>query len=184
MWQFDGHSVNPAWLDLDPVRVLYEFDGPRIFTCKDVDGSLFLAYQCGEERDLMRFLVVPFSSGRERELTEGQINLRDALANPTAWIFDLNFQWQTLRAWQVDVNSLPSNVLPKPGVMLWRHLRPCIRIMQLADISSTSVIHMQLADISSANVIREIVNHPFGVQRIQEWKEVGPAPRPRFLIGA
>ena len=60
MWHVNGKPISGAWLNLEPVRVLYDFDGPRIFTCKDVNGTLFLAYQCGEDRETMRFLIVPF----------------------------------------------------------------------------------------------------------------------------
>lgn len=54
-WLVNGKPESNTWLDLEPVRVLYEFDGPRIFTCRDSAGNLFLAYQCGEEDQVMRF---------------------------------------------------------------------------------------------------------------------------------
>jgi hypothetical protein len=126
MWPVQGKPISGAWLDMEPVRVLYEFDGPRIFTCKDAVGNRYLAYQCGEAKGVLRFLVVPCSDDLERALTAGAINLRDALARPRAWLFDLSYQWQIRSAWQTDVDSLPPFLLPRPGVMLWRHLTPVI----------------------------------------------------------
>jgi len=124
MWQVNGKQSEGSWIDLAcPATVLYEFDGPKIFTCKDVAGSLFLAYQCGEDDTTMRFLVVPFSADLEERLTAGEMNLRDALMQSSAWILDVNFEWKTTGLWQVEVASLPPKTIPKTGVMLWPHLR-------------------------------------------------------------
>jgi hypothetical protein len=47
MWRVKGTPLPPHnWPDPWPVNVLYDFDGPRIFTCKDRAGSLYLAYRC------------------------------------------------------------------------------------------------------------------------------------------
>jgi hypothetical protein len=122
MWQVSGIQIDPNWLRLDPIRVLYEFDGPRIFTCRDTPGNLYLAYLCNEDDVALRFLVVPFSAELERELTSGAINVRDALTQHRAWLFDVDHDWQVSIAWEVDIDDIPPGVLPQPGVMLWRHL--------------------------------------------------------------
>jgi hypothetical protein len=123
MWQIDRPQVPIDWIDLQPVRVLYAFDGPRIFTCRSQSGEFYLAYQCGEDRDIRRFLVVPFSDELERRLVSGDVNLRDALTRTQSWVVDLSNDWCPLRAWQVDLDDIPRTALPKPGVMLWPHLR-------------------------------------------------------------
>jgi hypothetical protein len=127
MWDVPGQQLaNPDWLDLEPVRVLYEYDGPRIFTCQDKAGKLLLAYLCSEDRTRRRFLLVPFDADLEQQLTAGQIDLRDALTRSPAWIVDVANDWQPLALWLVEVESLPANVLPRPGVMLWASLRPVL----------------------------------------------------------
>jgi hypothetical protein len=126
MWQVNGTEVPASWLSFEPTRVLYEFDGPKIFTCRDATGQLYLAYQCDEDREALRFLVVPFSEDLERRLTAGAIDVRDALSRPQAWLFDLGNDGSPLRCWQVDVEGLPPDVLPKPGVLLWADLPPII----------------------------------------------------------
>jgi hypothetical protein len=125
MWQAIGTPVDGQWLNLEPTRVLYEFDGPRIFICNDLSGvSEFLAFQCGEEQGRMRFLVVPSSEVLEHKLTSGEMNLHDALMRPKAWLFDLDFGWNLIGAWSVQVENLPQQCMPQPGVMLWSHLTP------------------------------------------------------------
>jgi len=140
MWPVNGKPVQSGWLDLKPETILYDFDGPRIFTCKDVPGNLYLAYQCGKGPGRMRFLVVPFHQYLEWKLTTGQIDLREALASVRAWIFDLDYRWQVSDAWQVDTDNLPGNAIPKPGVMLWAHLQPVMSpVMSRSASSGTSI---------------------------------------------
>jgi hypothetical protein len=121
MWEVNGVEVSVDWLDPEPVEVLYEYDGPRIFTCRDRDGWLFLVYQCGEKRDTLRFLAVPFSEGQVWGLTRGHSSLLDALLQSRARVIDLGKDWRCLRCWEVDIGTIPAHVLPAPGVMLWAH---------------------------------------------------------------
>lgn len=127
MWQVTGAQTSGSWLDLEPITVLYDFDGPRIFTCKDDRGKLFLAYQCGEANRIMRFLVVPFSEESEQRLTTGQDSLHDVLMRPQAWVFDLDFQWNVIGTWRIEVENLPTDCVPRPGVMLWSHLQSRVK---------------------------------------------------------
>lgn|SRR5262245_5802872 len=127
MWNVKGRPVPLDWLSLEPVTVLYEFDGPRIFTCADDPGNRYLAYQCGEENRIMRFLVVPFGDDHLRRLTEGEDNLHDALTKPRAWVFDIGFDWSRKAAWEVQIEDIPRDSIPRPGVMLWPHLKPRIK---------------------------------------------------------
>src|SRR5689334_9467809 len=93
MWTVNGRLMPDPWLDFEPVRVLYSFDGPRIFTCKDSAGNLFLAFQCDEDGEAVRFLVVPLSDNREQQLTAGEIDVRSVLSQEAAWLFDLGGDW-------------------------------------------------------------------------------------------
>lgn len=128
MWPIN-HPPEPVcdWLNFEPERVLYEYDGPMIFTLKSEADGLFLAFQADRDRDAIRFLVVPFSDALEHRLVTGDINLRDALTRPKMWVFDLNKKWEPVRCWRVSDKDLPAGLLPKPGVMLWTHLRPIMK---------------------------------------------------------
>ena len=123
MWQVRGTVVNPSWLTLQPHRVLYSYDGPRIFTCRDAAENQYLAYLCDEDDAFVRFVVAPCDEWAERELTTGMVDVQEVLSRYRSWIFDLNHDWQPVRAWRIDPPyRLPAGVLPNPGVMLWRHL--------------------------------------------------------------
>lgn len=142
MWQID-RPTEPicGWLDFEPADVLYEFDFPMIFTCRDRTGGLFLAYFCARGRDAIRFLVVPFSDDLVRQLRAGEINVRDSLTQPRMWVFDLDRNWEPVRCWRVSAGDLPPRTIPRPGVMLHAGLRPVIkRLTTQARASDQSVV--------------------------------------------
>ena len=134
MWNVVGAPIAHDWIDFEPIDTLYYFDFPMIFTCKDVAGNLYLAYNCDCDSNGLRFLVVPCDDSLVVSLVNGKINLRDALCKNRAWIFDLNKKWESVSAWSVDVYELPNDALPRPGTMLYSGLpsivvqnksRPC-----------------------------------------------------------
>jgi hypothetical protein len=123
MWDVQGKPLAlPERFELEPARVLYEYDGPRIFTCADPAGNYCLAYLCANDRTKQRFLLVPFDDNLEQQLTTGQISLRDAMNRPGARIIDFGNDWHGLAMWEVAIGDVPSDVLPRPGVMLWANL--------------------------------------------------------------
>ncbi len=122
MWQVPGIIVPHDWINFDPINILDEFDFPRIFTCNDLAGNLYLAYNCDYSNSGFRFLVVPCSEDTIFNLVKGHVNLRDGLYNYRAWIFDLNQHWEAVRAWQVNIDELPYDALPRPGTMLYADL--------------------------------------------------------------
>lgn len=140
MWNVLGKPVSVDWLNPEPIRVLYDFDGPKIFICEDAKGSPFLAYQCSEEKGVMRFLFVPCTSGLEFALTEGLADLRGALSKEPSWVVDIDYDMKAIRGWMVNVDRLPASVLPKRGVMLWRHLTPTTDMVTPRNATSQTVI--------------------------------------------
>ncbi len=99
-----GEPVRFDWLTFQPAQVLYEFDGPRIFTCRDDDGALFLAYQCCEDADEYRLVVVPCSDELLERLTQGELTVLDALNQPDCWLFSLNHDGEPSKATE-NMNS-------------------------------------------------------------------------------
>jgi hypothetical protein len=140
MWNIKGTAVAGNWLELTPETILYAYDGPRTFTCKDAVGNLYLAHWCDDDADRSRFLVVAFSETLLQELTTGGINVRDALSRPRAWIFDLDDEWDVVRCWRINVDDLPEGVLPKAGVMLWSNLPTRIKTTAARPGASETVI--------------------------------------------
>lgn len=119
MWQVPGTTVDPSQFSpLRPLKVLYEFDGPKTFTFRDQDGELCLAHWCDEEEGAARLIAVAFSNRLLAKLEQGIISVRDALEQPRAWILDEDPAGIVRAAWRVDVADLPEDVLPKPGALL------------------------------------------------------------------
>jgi hypothetical protein len=127
MWQVKEDRADVTWLDPTPIRVLYFFDGPRAFICKDHLDNNFLAYQLDEDANALRYLVVPCGDDLEHQLTAGLTSVLDALSQKQTWLIDLGNDWRVLRAWKIAIRDLPDDALPRPGVMLWAHQTPVIQ---------------------------------------------------------
>ena len=128
MWPDIGTAVNTPLTDLVPVRVLYELDGPMIFTCHDVHGDLLLAYMCDEGPSLSRFLLVPFDEQLEHRLTNGNITIREAIEQPRIWMADVNNDWTITGLRRVKIDQVPIDHLPQRGTMLWPSLQPLLSL--------------------------------------------------------
>lgn len=71
---------------LEPVEVLVDFDGPRVFTSLAPDGAMLLAYVCDETGS--RLLVVPTDRETVDDLKSGRLALLTALTLPWVWLVD------------------------------------------------------------------------------------------------
>jgi len=115
-------DTKSSFLDLDrldPIRVLDDLDGPRLFTVRDKHGLELLAYQCGEDDEVERFLLVPADARLVEGLEENRITLRDALTRQgCAWLVDVHRDARAGAPVPVDVNNLPDTALPRPGLFL------------------------------------------------------------------
>ncbi len=109
---------------LEPQEVLYDFDGPRVFTSNDADSKLLLAYQSDESAEIRRFIIVPFSESLLSSLKAGSITLLEALDQPRVWIADLKDNWTLESVWLTDLSKISTDRLPKKHVMLWPNLQP------------------------------------------------------------
>jgi Ca-activated chloride channel family protein len=118
MWQPPGDKLNnPDRLgNMQPVSVLC--DAPSIYTCMDSNEDLMLAYQCGQEGRVRRFIVVPSSDQVVEQLLSGTIALRDALTQIRAWVVDIEDGGKVQSAWKSDLAKLPAEAVPKPGAKL------------------------------------------------------------------
>jgi hypothetical protein len=101
-----------------PADVLYDFDGPRVFTVVDSEGELNLAYWSDEDEDVARYVVVPTTSRIVEELQNGDISVYDALDQPRCWLCDVNKVGDIVLLQRVDFDSLPRDALPDDGTLL------------------------------------------------------------------
>jgi hypothetical protein len=107
---------------LQPDRVLDEYDGPRLFTLRSLDGKLLLAYQCGEDDSRERFLIVPADERLIADIVSNRIALRDALVGRGgwAWIVDRLRNGSLTSPGAIDPSALPNEALPRAGTKLYR----------------------------------------------------------------
>ena len=121
--------------DFAPVYVLYEFDGPCIFTTFSASHSLLLAYLAEDldDQEVLRFIVSSTSASTIGELKNGTISVREALTRGSMWIVDSDYSYRPKSAYHVQCNELPEDALPARGTMLWASLEPAFRVRLKGD---------------------------------------------------
>jgi len=123
-WDVDGVTCGPEYFgDFEPRKVLYEFDGPRIFTTANGAGDDFLVYICDEDDEHTRYLVVPTSDAIVKALCSGLITVLDALNQPRTWLVDRAHNGRIERARKIASGQMPDGTLPLHGTLLWPLLR-------------------------------------------------------------
>lgn len=134
MWTVQGKPVeSERFGDFEPSNVLYEFDGPRIFTVRGRDDDLFLAYLCDETDELLRFLIVPCSEAVVVALQHGRTPVRDVLQQPHVWVADVGSGWQIQQLWKTVIESIPTDVLPEPRTMLLPTHQPLFSLRAIGE---------------------------------------------------
>jgi hypothetical protein len=127
MWTIpDDYSCSTNQFDgFTPSEVLYDFNGPRIFTTL-TGRQLYLWYQCGEDSDgtTDRFSVVPTNSRIVEQLKVGTKTVHDALNQPWVWVVNVS-AGRVTNGWVLKgLDELPCNAKPHPDTPLWPHLEP------------------------------------------------------------
>ncbi len=129
MWTIPGKRTDPSFLrPFDPVEILYEFDGPRIFTTLDVDGERNLVYWSDEDESVCRYVVVPTTQRILDSLQSGIISVHDALNQPRCWLCDVTSDGEIVGCQLVDFEAIPNDALPALGTMLWPSLEPLLTL--------------------------------------------------------
>ncbi|MGA2701882.1 MAG: hypothetical protein ABSH35_12405 [Isosphaeraceae bacterium] len=129
MWTIPGKRTDPSFLrPFDPVEILYEFDGPRIFTTLDVDGERNLVYWSDEDESVCRYVVAPTTQRILDSLQSGIISVHDALNQPRCWLCDVTSDGEIVGCQLVDFEAIPNDALPALGTMLWPSLEPLLTL--------------------------------------------------------
>ena len=129
MWSITGKTVEiERFQPFEPAEVLYDFDGPRIFTLTDSEGELNLAYWSDEDETSCRFVVVPTTTWILESLRKGTISVFDALNQPRCWLCDVTHQGDLSVCQRVDFEAVPRDSLPAIGTMLLPTLEPLLTL--------------------------------------------------------
>jgi hypothetical protein len=134
MWDIQGKTIDVGrFSPFDPDEILYEFDGPRIFTLRDCDGELNLAYWSDEDESGTRYVVVPTSVKILERLRQGVLSVFDALNQPRCWVCDVSMDGSPSGCSLVDFEAIPSDALPAQGTMIWPSLEPLLTLRAVGD---------------------------------------------------
>ena len=126
-WKFTGQIELENLGALAPVEVLYEFDGPCIFTAK-IPTGLVLLYLAEELEDkTLRFIASPCAQKTITGLMEGALSVREGLELGSMFVVDMNQQCEPQAAFQLADGGAPDLVLPEPSTMLLPELEPVKR---------------------------------------------------------
>ena len=129
MWEPDGKKIDTALLgELHPEEVLFAFEEPLTFTCRDRDGQMLLAHNLCAEGSVSRYLLVVTDQEFIDGLKAGRLDMLAALRQPRCWIVDFGPNWETIGLWLIAFDKVPKDHLPKPGAMLNPDLDPLFRL--------------------------------------------------------
>lgn len=118
-WTSEGTLLDAAVLGvLEPVEVLYDFDGPRVFTTLAPDGATLLAYVCDETVLGTRLLVVPTDQKTVDDVKSGGIALFTALNQPWVWLVERDGGGSPMSVRRIRLSDVPLLNLPRPGARL------------------------------------------------------------------
>lgn len=103
---------------LDPLEVLVDVDGPRLFVARSPAGDDLLVYQWAEGQAQLGWVAVPTDARTVEGVRGGQLALLEALRQPWTWLVTQAFDGTIERVQRVRLDDLPAGSLPAPGVTL------------------------------------------------------------------
>lgn len=190
-WKFAGQIELENLGALAPVEILYEFDGPCIFTAK-IPTGLVLLYLAEElEDETLRFIASPCAQKTIAGLLEGALSVRDALELGSMFVVEMNQRREPKAAFQLADGGALDSVLPEPSTMLLPELEPefVVRLEGESIVrgSVPTAVLAQAADIGSSLLksVCEYVADRRSPGRPPEWlKGIYAMPTQRIAYGS
>lgn len=138
-WTPERKSEPSPWLSVEPSEVLYEYDGPRLFTTSE-EPWMYLWYLCDEASSAQRFIVAPTSDHVVSQLKAGVMTVREAISLPGTRVVEVhNAKDAPLEHWRVSFDELPEQILPKRHVMLRPSLAPLLSLRMTGQLEPGKV---------------------------------------------
>ena len=108
--------------ELEIEEVFVYFDFPRLFSCKNEKGQIYLALSVEETDEITKWLYVSLSNPRLEKIRWGEISLREAFQNSdggNAYIVTVPAsKFNQSFSDEISSESIPENWLPKIGKKL------------------------------------------------------------------
>lgn len=135
LWQIQAPACSvEQFTERNIVEVLYDFDGPKIFTTSS-SSLLRLWYECAEDRETgaLRYLVVPTNEQTINFLKDGTQSVYEGLNQPWIWVVDTDSMGEVTRGWIAALDEIPESAKPKRSALLWPSLEPIISYRLIGD---------------------------------------------------
>jgi hypothetical protein len=176
MWAPEGKTVKCDSLGpLAPVEVLFEFEEPLTFVCKDLDAQLLIAHNLWTDGSISRYLVSVTDDRIIQELKAGRLDVLGSLRQPRCWVADIAAGWKVVHLWLTPFDRIPRDYLPSPGAMISPELDPVFRIRLVGPgvgPGRTSAADIRMAAQAAESGLRGLARIALDVR-----KQAGPAPR-------
>jgi hypothetical protein len=105
--------------DFTPIDILYEFEGPAIFTIMTKSQQQMLTYLI-EENDRGRwFILAPCGIETVSQLKANILPVRDALCASWMWLVNVSHT-NIISIWEIQASDIPDICFPTPGTTLYR----------------------------------------------------------------
>lgn len=139
MWKLLETNVRDlTFKEMSPDEVLYDFDGPRIFTFKEKSELYFACWSDEDSREKRtRYLVVSIQTHDLELLKEGIFSLIQILDQPMLWVVDRDFDNEVVdvKCLSGGISSVPKGFKPEKDATLGS--RQEIGRRQIVDLHQT-----------------------------------------------
>jgi len=170
LWDVNAFDYPPELIGnlFPPEEMLFEYNGPLIFTFKTRWNGIAIAYLSDEEDNVLRYVIAPTNSSIVERLKSGIISVRNALEQPMIWLADVTTSnWSVSRSWQIQIKDLPEDALPKPEVMLYPNLEP----LQTIKEKDEQITEGNIEVLDTVKQLRDVLNSlPLFIEEIVEDK--------------
>jgi len=170
LWDVNACDYPPELIGnlFPPEEMLFEYNGPLIFTFKTRWNGIAIAYLSDEEDNVLRYIIAPTNSSIVERLKSGIISVRNALEQPMIWLADVTTSnWSVSRSWQIQIKDLPEDALPKPEVMLYPNLEP----LQTIKEKDEQITEGNIEVLDTVKQLRDVLNSlPLFIEEIVEDK--------------
>lgn len=167
MWTLDQPWERPVdSAEIKPEQVLYQYDGPTIFTAKlGLSNVLFLKIEEYDSSDL--FLAAVTNSKTINLLKMGKLSVYGAMLADLYWLIEVDNKLTPLRYWECAPSDLPDDFLPMRGLALFAHLGRAPDSIEQAEGFFTIAFrgkHMTASEMPFS-VFKNLVNNAYDAVR-------------------
>ena len=128
----DARKVDLALLGTMEIdEILYEAEGPVLFTTHNASGQLLLAYVADEAEDATWLVLSACAPHTLEALKRGSLAVRDALTS--SWMWLVHRRPEASRAWVITPDHLPPAYLPAPSTPLLPEQEPVLATRAVGD---------------------------------------------------